>query len=94
MYVMTYKVLHGLCPDNFCHKFAERSMVSEHKTRNHTDLQIPKIRLEYGNRNFYFSGVRNWNDIPGNIREQESHAHFKKRFRKYLHNLTQTKTQT
>jgi len=27
---------------------------------------------------FYFSGVKNWNDIPGNIREQESLARFKR----------------
>ena len=85
--VMTYKILHGLCPDNLRHKFVERSMVSEFKTRNHRDLQIPKVRLEYAKRSFYFSGVKNWNDMPGNIREQESLARFKKRFRKYLQNL-------
>ena len=72
---MTYKILHGLCPDNLRHKFVERSMVSEYKTRNHRDLQI---QLEYAKRNFYFSGVKNWNDIPSNIREQESLARFKK----------------
>ena len=69
--VMTYKILHGLCPDNLRHKFVERSMVSEYKTRNHRDLQIPKVRLEYAKRIFSFSGVKNWNDIPGNILEQE-----------------------
>ena len=85
--VMTYKILHGLCPDNPRHKFVERAMVSEYKTRNHRDLQIPIVRLEYAKRSFYFSGVKNRNDIPGNIREQESLARFKKRFRKYLQNL-------
>ena len=64
----------------------ERSMISEYGARNHRDLQIPKVKLEYANRSFYFSGVKNWNDIPGNIREQESLACFKKRFRKYLQN--------
>ena len=79
--VMTYKILHGLCPDNLRHKFVEISMVSEYRTRNHRDLQIPKVRLEYAKRSFYFSGVKNWNDIPGNIREEESLARFKKIFR-------------
>ena len=69
--VMTYKILHGLCPDNLRHRFVERSMVSEYKTRNHRDLQITKVRLEHAKRSFYFSGIKNWNDIPGNIREQE-----------------------
>ena len=39
--------------------------------RNHRDLQIPKIRIEYVNISFYFLGVKNWNEIPNNIREQE-----------------------
>ena len=77
---MTYKILHGLCPDNLSHKSVERSMVSEYKTRDHRDLQIPKVRLEYARRSFYFSGVKNWNDIPCNIREQDSLARIKKRF--------------
>ena len=27
--------------------------------RNSGDLQIPKVRLEYAKRSFYFSGVKN-----------------------------------
>ena len=59
-------------------------MISEYGTRHHRDLQIPKVRLKYAKRSFYFSGVKNWNDIPVNIREQELLSLFKKRFRKYL----------
>ena len=64
-------MLHVLCPDNLSHKFAERSMVSEYKARNHRDLQIAKVKLEYAKRDFFLSDVKNWNDIPGNIRKQE-----------------------
>ena len=85
--VRTYKILHCLCPYNFHHKFGERYLISEYRTRNRRDLQIPKIRLEYAKRSFYFSGVKNWNDIPVSIREQESLARFKKRFRKHFQNL-------
>ena len=90
--VMTNKMLHGLCPDNLCHIFVEKSMVSEYKTRNHRALQIPKVRLEYAKRSFYFTGVKNWNDIPSNIREQESLTRFKKRSRKYFQNLQDPNT--
>ena len=85
--VMTYKILHGLCPDNLRHKFIERSMISEYGTRNHRYLQSPKIRLEYAKKSFYFSGVKNWNEISDNIREQESLARFKKHLREYLLSL-------
>ena len=36
--VMTYKILHGLCPDNLRNKSVERSMVSEYKTRNYRNF--------------------------------------------------------
>ena len=69
--VMTYKILHDLCPENLRHKFTERSMISEYRTRNRGNLQIPKVWLEYAKRSFYFSGVKNWNDIPHSVRERE-----------------------
>ena len=74
------------------HKFTERSMIKDYRTRNHGDLQIPKVRLEYAKRSFYFSGVKNWNDIPDNIRERESVARFKTGFREYLLNLQDPNT--
>ena len=76
---MRYKILHGLSPGNLHHRFVERFTISENGTRNHRDLQVPKIRLEYAKRSFYFSGVINWTDIPGNIREQVSLARFRKK---------------
>ena len=57
--VMTYKIFHDLCPENLRHKFTERSMISEYRTRNCGVLEIPKVSLEYAKRNFYFSGVKN-----------------------------------
>ena len=55
--VMTYKILHDLCPENLRHKFTERSMISEYRTRNSGDLQIPKVRLEYAKRSSRGGGV-------------------------------------
>ena len=80
------KILHDLR-----HIFVERSMVSEYQMRNHGDMHIPKVRLEYA-KSFYFSGAKNWNDITGNIREQESLARFKKRLRKYFQSLQDPNT--
>ena len=51
-------------------------MISEYGTRNHRDLQIQKVRLEYAKRKFYYSCVKNRNDIPDNIGEQKSIARF------------------
>ena len=43
--VITYKILHGLCPEKLRHKCVERSMISEYGTRNRKDLQMSIIRL-------------------------------------------------
>ena len=87
--VMTYKILHGLCPENLRHKCVERSMMSEYGTRNRRDLQNPIIRLEYAKRSFYFSGVKNWNDIPLAAFENKSHSLVSKR---YFQNLQDPNT--
>ena len=79
---MTCKILHDLCPENLRHKFTERSMISEYRTRNRGYLQVPKVRLEYAKRSFYFSGVKNWNDILDKVREKESIARFKTGFKR------------
>ena len=52
-------------------------MISEYRTRNHEDLQVPTARLEYANRSFYFFGVKNRNDNPDNSREKELIARFR-----------------
>ena len=85
---MTYKILYDLSPENLRYRLTERSMISGYWTRNREDLQISKNGLEYAKRSFYFSGVKNWNDIPNNIREKESIARFRTGFREYLLNLS------
>ena len=50
-------------------------------------FHIKRASIIHAKRSFYFSGVKNWNDLPDNILEQESTARYKKGFRKYLLNL-------
>jgi len=52
-------------------------MIFEYETRNHRDMHIPKARLEYGKRGFYFYGSKILNEFPDDIREQESLTRFK-----------------
>ena len=64
-------------------------MIYEYRTRNYRDLQIPKVKVKHAQRSFYFSGVKNWNDISHNIREKESIARFKSGYLEYLLDLLQ-----
>ena len=52
-------LMHDSFPDNRCHNFFKRSITSEYGTRDHRDLLIPKLLLEYTKTSFYFSGVNN-----------------------------------
>ena len=58
----------------FAINLLKEPMICEYGARNHRDLQIPRMKLEYAKRSFYFSGVKTWNEIPDNIRKQESLA--------------------
>ena len=64
----------------FAINLLKEPMICGYGAKNHRDLQIPRVKLEYAKRSFYFSGVKNWNEIPDNIRKQESLA-FKKHLR-------------
>ena len=80
--VLTYKIIHGLCPDKLKNKFTQRSMVSAYRTRNYLDLQIPRARLEYTKRDY--SAAKVWNEIPVSIRANISLTYFKQGLKTYL----------
>ena len=42
--VMTYRILHDLCPENVCHKLTERSTISGYRTRTVEICKFPKLR--------------------------------------------------
>ena len=44
--VMTYNIIHKLCPNSFLGKYKPRSSFSSYNTRNSQNLQIPKHRTE------------------------------------------------
>ena len=48
------------------------------------DLDIPRPRLEITRESFCYKGAKVWNDIPKNIRGQESVTLFKKQVRNYI----------
>ena len=74
---MTYKIMNRLCPEKFVNKFLPRSSVSKYNARNCRDLQIPRYRTEYENKEFHYSALKAWNDIPTELRELPTQNSFK-----------------
>ena len=75
--VLTYKIIHKICPESLHDKFAERSSISEYDTRNKTDLQIPRLNLDFSRKSFNYTGLKTWNSIPIHIRESGTLTRFK-----------------
>ena len=78
--------------DNLYQNFIEKSQIFNHRTRNRADLRIPRVRLEFSKRTFYFIGVPfiNWNDIREGIRETRPIARFKRELRSIYFNAEAT----
>ena len=62
--VMIYEIVNSLCLDSLRGRCIPRSQLSRYTTRNQLDLDIPRLHLEFSKNNFFYSGVKTWNNIP------------------------------
>ena len=66
-----------ICPESLHDKFGERSSISKYDTRNKTDLQIPRLNLDFSRKSFNYTGLKTWNSIRAHIRESDTLTWFK-----------------
>lgn len=64
-------------PKSLHDKFAERSTIGKHGTKNKTDLQILRLNLDFDRKSFNYTGLEAWNSIPKHIRESNTLTRFK-----------------
>ena len=86
--VMTYKIIHKLCPNSFLEKYKPSSSFSSYNTRNSQNLQIPKHRTERYKKSFHYSALKEWNNTPKDIRELPTINTFKRQLKVYLKSKT------
>ena len=72
-----YKIVNKICPESLHDKFADRSSISKYDTRNKTDLQIPRLNLDFSRKSFNYTGLKTGNSIPTHIREFGTLTRFK-----------------
>ena len=58
-------------------KFAERSSISKYDKRKKTDLQIPRLNIDFSSKSFNYTGRETWNSIPTHIKESDILNRFK-----------------
>ena len=56
--VLIFKMINNICPKSLHNKFAERSTISKYDTRNKTDLQIPRLNLDFSRKSFTYTGLK------------------------------------
>ena len=74
---LMFKMINKICPKSLHNKSAERSTISKYGTRNKTDLQIPRLNLDFSRKSFTYTGLKTWNSIPTYIRESSTLTRFK-----------------
>ena len=82
--VMTYKITNNLSPENLWDKFQKRSSLSNYETRFCKNLQIPRLNTEHAKKSYYYSALKDWNDVPIDIRELPTVGSFKNKLKHSL----------
>ena len=59
--VLMFKMINKICPENLHNKFVERSSISKYDTGNKTDLQIPRLNLNFSKKSFNYNGLNTGN---------------------------------
>ena len=75
--VQMLKIINKVCPESLHDKFAKRYSISKYDTRNKTDLQIPRLNIDYSRKSYNYTGLKTWNAIPTHIREPDTLTRFK-----------------
>ena len=73
--VMTYKIIHKLCPNSFLEKYKPKSPISKHRTERYE-------------KSFHYSALKEWNNTPRDTRELPTTNTFKRQLKLYMKSKT------
>ena len=76
--------MNKLSPESLWDKFQKRSLMSTYSTRFCNNLQIPRLNTELAKKSYYYSALKNWNDVPMDFRELPTIGCFKNKLKQYL----------
>ena len=76
---LVYKITHGMAPTVLIELFSTSSMIRphDHNLRNfNMNLYIPFPKTDYLKKCISYNGAKLWNELPSEIKNAESLAHF------------------
>ena len=72
---------------NICENFHKYFIINNHSkcTRNQSALlKLPKVKLEFAKRSFYYAGAKLYYDLPRDIRKEDSYTNYCKYLDKHF----------
>ena len=82
--ILAYKCLNGYAPEYLTERFIARSQIHDRATRKKDSWNVPLYRTAAGQRSFFFSAVKPWNDLPDYIKSENNLRNIKQFLRTYL----------
>ena len=74
---MMYKIVNGMAPPYLIDMFSKKCSTSSYFMRGSAlDLKLPRARSDLYKRGFAFTGVKLWNSLPIQTKEQKSLSAF------------------
>ena len=68
--LLMYKCIHGMAPDYLCNQIVMEIDIRNVNTRSHEmNVYVPFPSNELAKRSFFYSGAKNWNSLPGTIKD-------------------------
>ena len=82
--IMAFKCSAGYVPKYLSSKFSKRLEISQRKTRNCDNLNIPFCKFSTGQRSFHYRTIKLWNALEANLKNVDSLNSFKRQLKSYL----------
>ena len=69
-----FKIISKRSPESLHDKLAERFTIIKYGKKNKTDLQIPRLNLDFSRKSFTYTGLKTWNYMVLYLECRELHA--------------------
>ena len=85
--LMVHKCLNSNVPEYLCNHFTRSD--NKHSTRTSTSgsVNIPALRTVQGQRSFGYTGSKDFNSLPVNLKSIKEYKYFKRETKEHFRNL-------
>lgn len=87
--IMIYKIEHNMMPQYLKKCISRVHETHNHNTRNKNDLKLPKYKKSKTQNNIFYSGIKEYNKLDKEVKEEIRFKVFKKKLAKWINEQNQ-----